>query len=823
MNLSKKKSDSIDTEGKAITKKTNSKKHRKHKQKKVKVVKKIYTPKTVQQAVSYLFKDFDETTNIMKISDDEYSICIEYTDLSFAKCNDEEAESIFFKWLDYLHSFREDTHIQVVNAGTPVKTDKFKEQFIFNSEDLNSENQKRIARELNTLIVNSLGTNEETLQAKRFIVISQKANSFTEANASFLNIFIKTEQKFKELKSKVRLVPIKESLEFIYNFFNTDTIEDTKFGNIISYVKDNDLTIYDALSPREMSMRESDYIEIESKKFLRVMYVNKLPKSLTPRFYNRLTTLEKVNLITTLNITPTNPAKMMKKVDKSLSAMETERLEKIKRAGKSNLDYEYVKDKKLETKIQNAEQLQHDLQKNNQKIFQNNTLVCIIANTYEELEDHTIIVQDLASEMLVEMKSLLWQQLEGIQNVLPLGHNTLQFQRTLTSEATAVNVPFNSKDLMHPQSLYYGINLVSKNGIHADRKLLMNGGGCVLASSGAGKSFNIKTLIEQILIRYKNDDVIITDPQNEFDLVDVFDGQRVVISTTSDTYINPFDLSLNYGLSEEGKADPIKSKVEYVIAFIESIVGANSLTGGQKTIIDRCTKIIFEDYENSNFSDRNLLPTLPDFYEELQNQPEKEANDLALVLERYVKGSLDIFAKETNVDIHNRLVCFDISELSATLQTTGYLVVLDYIQNRLASNKKAGKYTWNFIDEFHILLANPYSAQYVAKFYKVGRKFFMLNTVISQNIADILENEWGRKILSNSEFAIILKQKALDLPHICAIFDISEEEARYISGDTPTGQGIIVYGSDKIPYSNRIPKDYYIYKLNNTDNTVQAR
>lgn len=771
-----------------------------------------------------MFKEFDDKTNILKISDEEYSICIEYTDVSFAKANDEEAENIFFKWLEYLHSFREDTHIAVINAGTPIKTEKYKEKFIFDTEYLEDTAQKQIAEELNTIIVNSLGSNEETLQTKRYIVISLKAKNFIEANALFLNIFLKTEQKFKELKSKVTLVTAKERLKFLYNFFNVETLETKGIDNIITYAQENNLSIFDAIAPKKFFMRESDFIEIDEKKYIRALYVSKLPKSLTPRFYNRLTTLEEVNLITTLNITPTNAAKMMKQVDKSLSAMETERLEKIKRAGKSNLDYEWVKDKKLETKISNAEQLQYDLQKNNQKIFQNNMLICITANSFEDLEDQTIKVQEIAAEMLVEIKPLLWQQLEGLQNILPLGHNTIQFQRTLTSEATAVNVPFNSKDFLHEKSLFYGINLVNKNSIFCDRKKLINGNGCVLATSGAGKSFNVKTLIEQILIRYPEDSVVIIDPQNEYgSLLEVFKGQKIMISTTSNTHINPFDLSLDYGLNESGKNDPVKSKVEYIIAFLESIVGANGLSGGQKTIIDRCTKLIFEEYEKSNFSDKSLIPTLPDFYEMLKAQPEEEAKRLALIIERYVKGSLDIFSKDTNVDIQNRLVCFDISELSSSLQTTGYLVVLDHIQNRMAANKKLGKYTWIFIDEVHILLANPYSAQYIAKFYKVGRKFFCMNTIITQNIADMLENEQGRKILSNSEFAIILKQKALDLPHICNIFNISEEEARYVEGDPPSGQGLLVYGSDKIPFSNRIPKEYSIYKINNTDNQVQTR
>lgn len=801
------------------------KKGLKKKQKKNNVLfNKIFIPKTSQEVISYMFKDVDERTGIFRINEDTYSICMEYSDVSFAKANDEDAENIFFKWLEYLHSFREDTHIQVINAGTPIKTEKYKEKFIFETERLSDEQQIQMANELNNLIMNSLGTNEDTLQTKRFIVISLQAKSYIEANALFLNILIKTEQKLKELKSTVHLVPVKDRLKFIYNFFNIESVEDKNINNIIDYAKENNLTLFDVLAPKKVMMREADVIEIDDKKFMKVLYVSKLPKSLTPRFYNKITTMEDINIITTLNINPTNSAKMIKQVDKSLSAMETERLEKIKRAGKSNLDYEYVKDKKLETKISNAEQLQYDLQKNNQKIFQNNFLVCITANSFEELEDQSVRVQEVASEMLIEMKPLLWQQLEGIQNILPLGHNSLQFQRTLTSEATAVNVPFNSKDFNHEKSLFYGVNLVSKNAIFCDRKKLINGNGCVLATSGAGKSFNVKTLIEQVLIRYPEDEICIIEPQNEYgNLLKVFNGQKIIISTNSNTHINPFDLSLNYGCSDSDKTEPVKSKVEYIIAFLESIVGADALSGGQKTIIDRCTKIIFEDYQNSNYTDDSLLPTLPDFYNMLLKQPEDEAKKLALIIERYVKGSMDLFSKKTNIDVQNRLVSFDISQLSDSLQKTGYLVVLDHIQNRLAKNKELGKYTWIFIDEFHILLANPYSAQYVANFYKTGRKLNAINTVISQQISHLLRSESGKDILSNSEFALILKQKPLDLPSICNIFNISEEEAMYVQGDAVRGQGLVVFGSDVIPFSNKVSTDTLIYKVNNTDGQVQAR
>lgn len=296
-----------------------------------------------------------------------------------------------------------------------------------------------------------------------------------------------------------------------------------------------------------------------------------------------------------------------------------------------------------------------------------------------------------------------------------------------------------------------------------------------------------------------------------YPLIKAFDGQALNISTNTDTYINPFDSSLQYSKDDK---EAIKEKLEFVLAFIESIV--NGLTGEQKTLIDRCTNNIYEEYQVHNY-DKSYEPDFKKFYEELLKQPENEAKNLALIIERYVIGGMDIFAKKTNIEIKNRFITFDISELPQSIQTTGYLVVLDHIMNRLQRNKTLGKHTWIFIDEFHILLANKFSAEYIAKIYKVGRKQNSIPTIITQNISEVIKNEDGRKILSNSEFAMILKQKPLDLPPICKIFDISDEEARYVT-DSPTGQGIIVYGDDKVIFRNQVSKDSYIYELNQTSN-----
>ena len=777
---------------------------------------KVARPRTTPQIIRMFFKGFNEQNSIIQLDEKHYSVCFEYQDISFSKANYDEQESIFLKWVEFLHSFNFNDHIQVMCAGRPIKTKDYKKDYIYSTEGLN-DCESKVANEFNTLIETCLGNKEEILCETRQVVITTKAESMKEAQDLFFQYQLKTEEKFKELKSKIRRITIQERLESLYNVFHTTLLKDDGIDNIVKYAKDNNLSVYDVIAPKEdVSLKEKNYININNKKFIRVLYVSHLPKSITPRFYNRITTLDNCNIITTLNITPTDPAKAIKKVNKKISGMKTERLEKIKKANKNNYSYEAVKDEKLEDAIIDTQELRDALQKKKQKLFTNNVLICIQADSLEELEKNTKIVCDIGSEQSITIYKLDWQQLEGLQNCLAFGWNSLQIQRSLTSESTATNVPFNTKDLMQPKSIYHGINLVSKNPVFCDRKKLLNGNGCVLATSGAGKSFSVKLMIEQVLLRYPKDEVIVIDVQGEYaPLIKAFEGQTLNISTSSDTYINPFDSSLQYEKDEEA----LNSKIEFSLAFIESIVGGNGLTGEQKTLVDRCTKNIYEEYQLHNF-DVNYEPDFIKFYNQLIKQPEKEAKNLALVIERYVLGGMGIFSRKTNVEIKNRFISFDISELPQSIQTTGYLVILEHIMNRLKRNKILGKHTWIFIDEFHILLANQYSAEYIARIYKTGRKENAIPTIITQNIADIIKNEQGCKILSNSEFAMLLKQKPLDLPVICKIFDISDEEARYVV-DSPAGQGLIVYGEDKVAFRNQVMKDSYIYQMNQTSNLQQ--
>ena len=592
---------------------------------------KIAKPRTTSQIIRMFFKDFNENNSIIQLDENHYSVCFEYQDISFSKANYDEQESIFLKWVEYLHSFNFNDHIQVMCAATPVKTQDYKKNFIYSSERTN-ENESKIAKEFNNLIETCIGNKDEVLCEKRQITITTKAESMKEAQDIFFQYQLRTEEKFKELKSKIRRVTIQERFELLYNVFHTTLLKDDNIDNIVKYAKDNNLSVYDVIATKEdISLREKNYISIGNKKFIRVLYVSKLPKSITPRFYNRITTIENSNIITTLNITPTDPAKVIRKVNKKISGMKTERLEKIKKANKNNYSYEAVKDEKLEDSIRDAQALRDALQKKKQKLFTNNILICIQADSLDELDRTTKIIKSIGNEHLISIYNLDWQQLEGIQNTLSFGWNNLQIQRSLTSESTATNVPFNTKDIMHENSIYYGVNLVSKNPVFCDRKRLLNGNGCVLATSGAGKSFSIKTIIEQVLLRYPEDEICVIDAQGEYyPLINAFNGQTLNICPNANTHINPFDSSLQY---TKDNSEAIKEKSEFILAFIESIV--NELSGEQKTLIDRCTNNIYEEYQLHNYN-KQYEPDFKKFYDELLKQPEEEAKNLALIIERYV-------------------------------------------------------------------------------------------------------------------------------------------------------------------------------------------
>ena len=432
------------------------------------------------------------------------------------------------------------------------------------------------------------------------------------------------------------------------------------------------------------------------------------------------------------------------------------------------------------------------------------------ADSKEQLDSDTEALLTTARKHLCQFAVLKYQQMDGLNTVLPFGVRKIDALRTLTTESLAVFIPFRVQEIYHENGVYYGQNVISKNMIIANRRHLLNGNSFILGVSGAGKSFTAKEEMTNIILTDPNADIIIIDPEREYSpLVKAMQGEVIHISATSENHINAMDMNSDYG---DG-ANPVILKSEFILSLCEQLIGGASLGAKQKSIIDRCTASVYRHYQQGNY--QGVPPTLQDFREELLKQDEPEAKEIALAIELFTDGSLNTFAKHTNVDTHSRLICYDILDLGKQLQPIGMLVVLDSILNRITQNRAKGRNTFIFIDEIYLLFQHEYSANFLFTLWKRVRKYGAYCTGITQNVDDLLQSHTARTMLANSEFIIMLNQASTDRLELAKLLNISDLQLSYIT-NVGAGQGLLKVGSSLVPFVNKFPRNTELYKLMTT-------
>ena len=461
----------------------------------------------------------------------------------------------------------------------------------------------------------------------------------------------------------------------------------------------------------------------------------------------------------------------------------------------------------MERQREESREFLNDLVARDQRMFLSTLTIVHTANTKEELDNDTESLLATARKHLCQLAVLKYQQLDGLATVMPFGVKRINASRTLTTESLSVFMPFKVQEIQDSQGVYYGKNVISKNMILVDRKKLQNGNSFILGVSGSGKSFTAKQEITSIALRDKDADIIIVDPENEYKpLIKSLGGEVIKISATSDNHINALDLNKDYDDKR-----PVVAKSEFVLSLCEQVM--NIISPNQKAIIDRCTTLVYKEYERANYE--GTPPTLEDFRKVLLEQNEVEARDIALALELFTKGSLNTFSKQTNVETNNRLICYDIIDLGEQLMPIGMLVILDSILNRISKNRAKGKRTYIFIDEIYLLFQYKYTSEFINKLWKRIRKYGGCATGITQNIEEILLNDKARLMLSNSELIIMLNQSATDREKLADLLGISEMEKTYIT-NVNSGEGLIRVRNSLIPFRNKFPKDTELYKLMTT-------
>ena len=549
-----------------------------------------------------------------------------------------------------------------------------------------------------------------------------------------------------------------------------------------------------------------DYFKI-GERYGRVLFLREYASYIKDSMVAEMTDLNR-NLMMSIDVIPVPTDEAVREAESRLLGVETNATNWQRRQNANNnfsaqLPYD------IEQQRKEMKEFLDDLTTRDQRMMFVVLTMVHTADTKEQLDNDTEALLTTARKHLCQFGILKFQQLDGLNTAMPFGVRKIESFRTLTTESLAVFIPFRVQDICHTNGVYYGQNVISKNMIIADRRQLLNGNEFILGVSGGGKSFTAKgEVINQVLAG--NADIIIIDPEREYSpLVRALGGEIINISATSPTHINAMDMNREYG---DG-ANPVILKSEFIMSLCEQLIGGNNLGAVQKSIIDRCTASVYRNYQQNNYTGE--VPTLQDFRAELLKQSEPEAQEIALAIELFTNGSLNTFAKKTNVDTDNRLICYDILDLGKQLMPIGMLVVLDSILNRITQNRAKGKNTFIFIDEIYLLFQHEYSANFLFTLWKRVRKYGAYATGITQNVDDLLQSHTARTMLANSEFIVMLNQASTDRLELAKLLNISDTQLSYIT-NVDAGHGLIKVGSSLVPFANKFPKNTKLYKLMTT-------
>ena len=515
------------------------------------------------------------------------------------------------------------------------------------------------------------------------------------------------------------------------------------------------------------------------------------------------------NMMMSIDVIPVPMDEAVREVENRRLGVETN-ITNWQRRQNANNNWSSVIPYDMEQQRIESKEFLDDLTTRDQRMF-----ICVLtmvhtADTKEQLDNDTESLLTTARKHLCQFAILKWQQMDGFNTAMPFGVRKIDTLRTLTTESLAVFMPFRVQEINHENGIYYGQNVISKNMIIANRRELLNGNSFILGVSGSGKSFTGKNEIVSVILRDPNADVIVIDPEREYSkLINALGGEVIHISATSDNHINAMDMNSEYG---DG-ANPVILKSEFILSLCEQLIGGSNLGPKQKSIIDRCTASVYRHFQQGNYM--GTPPTLQDFREELLKQTEPEAKEIALAIELFTNGSLNTFAKNTNVNTESRLICYDILDLGKQLLPIGMLVVLDSILNRITTNRKKGRNTFIFIDEIYLLFQHEYSANFLFTLWKRVRKYGAYCTGITQNVDDLLQSHTARTMLANSEFIVMLNQASTDRIELAKLLNISDLQMGYIT-NVGAGQGLVKVGSSLIPFINKFPTNTKLYKLMTT-------
>ena len=741
---------------------------------------------------------------ICRVSDGHYTKTIQFQDINYQLSQNEDKTAIFEGWCDFLNYFDSSIKFELSFLNLAASKETFARAI---SIPLQGDDFDSIRVEYMTMLQNQLAKGNNGLIKTKYLTFGIDADSIKSAKPRLERIETDILNNFKRLGVSAETLDGKARLAQLHGIFHMD--EQLPFRFDWDWLPSSGLSTKDFIAPSGFEFRTGKQFRM-GKKYGAVSFLQILAPELNDRMLADFLDMES-NLIVSLHIQSVDQIKAIKTVKRKITDLDKSKIEEQKKAVRAGYDMDIIPSD-LATYGAEAKKLLQDLQSRNERMFLVTFLVLNTADTPRQLDNNVFQASSIAQKYNCQLTRLDFQQEEGLMSCLPLGINQIEIQRGLTTSSTAIFVPFTTQELFQngKEALYYGINALSSNLIMVDRKLLKNPNGLILGTPGSGKSFSAKREIANCFL-LTTDDVIICDPEAEYaPLVERLHGQVIKISPTSTNYINPMDLNLDYSDDES----PLSLKSDFILSLCELIVGGKEgLQPVQKTIIDRCVRLVYQTYLNDPCPEN--MPILEDLYNLLRAQEEKEAQYIATALEIYVTGSLNVFNHQSNVDINNRIVCYDIKELGKQLKKIGMLVVQDQVWNRVTINRAAHKSTRYYIDEMHLLLKEEQTAAYTVEIWKRFRKWGGIPTGITQNVKDLLSSREVENIFENSDFVYMLNQAGGDRQILAKQLGISPHQLSYVTHSSE-GEGLLFYGSTILPFVDHFPKDTELYRIMTT-------
>lgn len=758
-------------------------------------------PRTAQQSIPFqrMFPD-----GICRVRDNYYTKTIQFQDINYQLAQQEDKTAIFEEWCSFLNFFDSSIHFELSFMNMSTDADSFEKsiRIPYRKDEFNP-----IRTEYSQMLKTQLAQGNNGLTKAKYLTFGIEADSMKQAKPRIDHVQTDLLNNFRRLGVTAKVLNGKERLQLMHSMFHMG--DNDKFMFEWNWLTSSGLSVKDFIAPSSFVFPGGRTFQM-GELYGAMSFLAITASDLSDQLLKDFLDMESSQIVT-MHIQSVDQTAAIKTVKHTITELDRSKIEEQKKAVRSGYDMDIIPSD-LATYSKDAKSLLKELQSQNERMFLISFLVMNTGKTPQELENNVFQASSIAQKHNCNLKRLDFQQEQGLMSCLPLAQNLIKIQRALTTSSTAIFVPFTTQELFQngAEALYYGLNALSNNLIMVDRKKLKNPNGLILGTPGSGKSFSAKREIANAFL-VTDDDIIICDPESEYTaLVQKLKGQVIKISPTSTQYINPMDINANY--SEED--NPIALKADFILSLCELIVGGKEgLQPVEKTVIDRCVHQIYQKYFENPVPEN--MPLLEDLYNALLEQEEKEAHHVATALEIYVKGSLNLFNHRTNVDIQNRLVCYDIKELGKQLKKIGMLVVQDQVWGRVTANRNAGKATRYYMDEFHLLLKEEQTAAYSVEIWKRFRKWGGIPTGITQNVKDLLSSREVENIFENSDFIYMLNQASGDRQILANQLNISPHQLSYVT-HSGEGEGLLFYGNVILPFVDRFPTDLELYRIMTT-------